>query len=82
MSGYVKDFDEIECMTFQIKDHKFLKDKMWDIISNSIKKRFDSKPVYNEKYLKTKLKLYEAKIMQILMIIECLIQVFLVFFSQ
>ena len=49
-----------------------LKDKIWDIISNSIKKRFDSKPVYNEKYLKTKLKLYEAKIIQILMIIECL----------
>ena len=82
MSGYVKGFDEIECMTFQIKDHKLLKDKIWDIISNSIKKRFDSKPVYNEKYLKTKLKLYEAKIIQILMIIECLMQVFLVFFSQ
>ena len=82
MSGYVKGFDEFECMTFQIKDHKLLKDKIWDIISNSIKKRFDSKPVYNEKYLKTKLKLYEAKIIQILMIIECLMQVFLVFFSQ
>lgn len=61
ISGYVKGFDEIEGMTFQIKDRKLLKDKIWDIISNSIKKRFDSKPVYNEKYLKTKLKLYEAK---------------------
>ena len=30
--------------------------------SNSLKKWFDSKPVYNEKYLKTKIKSYEGKI--------------------
>ena len=31
-------------------------------VSNSIKKGFDSGPVYNEKYLKTKTKLYNGKI--------------------
>ena len=30
-------------------------------VSNIIKKEFDSKPVYNEKYLKTKLKSYNGK---------------------
>ena len=29
---------------------------------NSIKKEFDSEPVYNEKYLKAKIKLYDGKI--------------------
>ena len=27
-----------------------------------LKKRFDSEPVYNEKYLKTKIKSYEVKV--------------------
>ena len=30
-------------------------------VSNSIKKGFDSEPVYNEKCLKTKIKTYEGK---------------------
>ena len=30
--------------------------------SNTSKKIFDSEPVYNEKYLKTKIKYYEGKI--------------------
>ena len=30
--------------------------------SNNIKKEFDSEPVYNEKYLKTKIKSYKGKI--------------------
>ena len=29
---------------------------MWDKISSDIKKEFDSEPVYNENYLKTKRK--------------------------
>ena len=36
--------------------------EIWKKVSNSIKKVFDSKPVYNEKYLKTKIKSYEGKI--------------------
>ena len=37
-------------------------DKIWDKFSNSVKKGFDSEPVYNEKYLKTKIISYEGKI--------------------
>ena len=36
--------------------------KIWNKVSNIIKKRFDSEPVYSEMYLKTKIKSYEAKI--------------------
>ena len=35
--------------------------KIWDKISSAIKNEFDSKPVYIEKYLKTKIKSYEEK---------------------
>ena len=37
-------------------------DKIWDKFSNSVKKGFDSEPVYNEKNLKTKIISYEGKI--------------------
>ena len=36
--------------------------KIWDAVSNSMKKEFDSETVYNEKYLKTKIISYEGKI--------------------
>ena len=31
-------------------------------VKNSLKKEFDSEPVYNEKYLKAKIKRYNGKI--------------------
>ena len=51
-------------MSFLIKDEELLKkyNKFWDKVSNNIKTDFDSEPVYNEKYLKTKIKTYEGKI--------------------
>ena len=36
--------------------------EIWDKVKNSIKKEFDIKPVYNEKYLKAKTKSYNGKI--------------------
>ena len=46
-----------------IKDEKLLEkdNEIWKKISNIIKKEFDSKLVYNEKYLKTKIKSYNGK---------------------
>ena len=51
-------------MYFFIKNEKLLKKyhETWNKDSNSIIKRFDSEPVYNEKYLKTKIKSYKGKI--------------------
>ena len=39
-----------------IKDDKLLEkcNESWEKVRNSIKKEFDSEPVYNEKYLRTK----------------------------
>ena len=36
--------------------------EIWEKVKNSIKKEFDVKPVYNEKYLKAKIKPYNGKI--------------------
>ena len=46
-----------------IKDVELLEkyNKTWGKVSNRIKKGFDSGPVYNEKYLKTKIKSYQGK---------------------
>ena len=35
--------------------------EIWIKVSNSIKRGFDSQPMRNEKYLKTKIKSYERK---------------------
>ena len=64
ISGYRKDFDETKCMSFLIKDDELLEkyNEIWEKVNKSIKKEFDSEPVYNEKYLKTKIKVYKGKI--------------------
>ena len=36
--------------------------EIWDKVSNTIKKGFDSEPVYNKKYVRTKIKCYEWKV--------------------
>ena len=64
MNAYRKDFDKTRFMSFLIKDEKLLEkyNEIWKKVSNIIKKEFDSKPEYNEKYLKTKIKSYNGKI--------------------
>ena len=51
-------------MSFLIKDDElsWKYNEIWEKVNNRIKKEFDSKPVYNEKYLKTKIKSYDGKI--------------------
>ena len=56
MSGYEREFDETKFMSFLIKDGEFL-----EKVSNNIKKEFDSEPVCNEKYIKTKINLIMEK---------------------
>ena len=48
-------------MSFSIQNNELLEkyNEIWDKVSNTIKKGFDSEPVYNEKYLRTKVKSYE-----------------------
>ena len=66
MIGYVKNFDGNKTMSFQVRDNKLLKkcNKIWEKISNLMNTEFDSKLVYgdNDKYIKTKIKMYEDKV--------------------
>ena len=47
-----------------IKDDELLEkyNEIWEEVKNSMEKEFDSEPVYNEKYLKAKIKSYNGKI--------------------
>ena len=54
MSAYRKDFDETKYMSFLIKDEEVLEkyNEIWEKVKNSLKKEFDSEPVYFKKYVK------------------------------
>ena len=59
-SAYVKSYDgQAKWMDFLIEDDEFLgkyNNNILDQVSTDIKKEFDSKPVYNKEFLKTKIK--------------------------
>ena len=58
-SAYVKRYDrQTKWMYFLIENDKLLEkyNTIWDIFSADIKKEFDSRPAYNKKFLKTKIK--------------------------
>ena len=59
MHIYTIDLDETECMTFLMKVKEFLQkyNKIWEKVSNIIKNKFNSKLIYNKKYLKSKKKI-------------------------
>ena len=58
ITAYRKEFDETKYLSFFIKDGKELEryNEIWDKFSYTIWKEFDSNPVYNEKYLRAKIK--------------------------
>ena len=64
MSAYRKDFDETKYMSFLIKDDELLKNmiKFGKRLKILLIKKFDIESVYNEKYLKAKIKSYNGKI--------------------
>ena len=58
-SAYVKSYDgQTKWMYFLIEDDDLLEkyNTIWDKVSADIKKEFDSEPVYNKIFLKTKIK--------------------------
>ena len=73
MIGYVKCFDDNKTMSFLADDtssglderrKEFLKEyiKVWEKIRDLIGKKFNSEPVYGDKYIKTKIKSYNNDI--------------------
>ena len=63
MSSFRSDFDKTKCVPFLIKDEKLLEkyNKIWKKVSNIIKKEFDSNSVYNEKCIKSEIKIIIKK---------------------
>ena len=57
MSAYRRDFDETKYMSFLTKNDELLEkyNEIWDKVSNTIKKGFDSEPLCNINF-------YEGKI--------------------
>ena len=69
-STYVKNYDgQTKWMYFLIEDDDLLEkyNTIWDKVSTDIKKEFDSEPVYNKEFLKTKINFTVMKL-QIFMI--------------
>ena len=65
MSGYIKYFENGgKNMSFLIKDDEVWDkyDKIWDVIKDKLGIKFHSEPVYEYKYLKTKVKEYDGVI--------------------
>ena len=64
MIGYVKKFDENVTMSFGVKNKQLPKNynKIWEKVENLMKKKFESKPVYDNEYIKTKIKIYANSI--------------------
>ena len=64
--GCIKNFDSNKTMSFKVDDNKLLKkyNRIWEIISNLLNIKFDSEPVYggNDKYIKTKIKMYRDRV--------------------
>ena len=62
--GYVKCFDDNKTMPFVADDKELLKKyiEIWEKISDLIGKKFDSEPVYGDKYIKTKIQSYDDNI--------------------
>ena len=63
--AYVKRYDvKTKWMYFLIEDDDLLEkcNNIWDKVSADIKKEFDSRPAYNKKNLKTKIKSHGDKV--------------------
>ena len=61
MNPYIKYFDKSnKCINLLVSDKEILKKclKIWDKIKGLIKKEFNSEPVYNDQYIRTKKRIY------------------------
>ena len=63
ISAYRRDFDETKYISSLIEDEVLLEmyNQILRKVKNNIENEFDSEPVYNEKYLRAKIKSYHNK---------------------
>ena len=67
MTGYLNIFEDgTKKMSFLTDNNEFLEryTKIWEKISDVIDKKFDSDPVYNNKYINTKIRSYNNDIIR------------------
>ena len=65
MSGYIKYFENGgKNMSLLIKDDELWEkyEQIWDVIKNKLDTKFHSKPIYEQKYLKTKVREFDGLI--------------------
>ena len=65
MNGYIKYFENGgKNMSFLIKDEEMLDkyEQIWDVIKNKLSIKFHSEPVYDETYIKAKVREFDSKI--------------------
>ena len=67
MTGYAKCFDNNKTISFKVTDNNLLekyKKKIWRKVGHLMSIESDSEPVYRdiEKYIKTKIKMYENNV--------------------
>ena len=64
MIGYVKKFNKNTTMSFRVNNKQLLKNynKIWEKVEELMKIDFESKPVYDDEYAKTKIKIYADSI--------------------
>ena len=65
MSGYIKHFENGgKNLSFLIKDDEVLGkyNEIWDVIKNKLGIKFHSEPVYDETYIKAKVREFDGKI--------------------
>ena len=64
MNGYIKYFNRNTFMNLLVHDNELLKkyNAICDKLSNLLQKEFHSEPVYDDKYIKIKIKIYNNKI--------------------
>ena len=63
MSGYIKYFEKGgKNMSFLIKDDEVWEksNKIWDVIKNQLSIKFHSKPIFEQKYLKAKVREFDG----------------------
>ena len=72
MTGYAKKINENVTMSFRVNKNQLVKNynKIWERVEQLMKINFESKPVYgdDDKYTKTKTKIYAGSVLQIFMI--------------
>ena len=65
MSGYIKYFENGgKSMSFLIKDDEVWEkyENIWDVIKNKLSIKFHSEPIYEQKYLKAKVREFDGMI--------------------